>query len=367
MDTAVDSIVVINESGIIRCFNPAAERLFGYGEDEAVGVHVDLLMVEHEKAEHRRSIARYVATGEKHIIGIGREVEGLRKDGSRVPIYLAVSEFAMPTGRYFIGVMRDISANLELRELHDRLADIGRLSAMAETTAAIAHELSQPLAAVGIYAQVARDLLDRAPAETARLAETLDKVTAQALRAGEVMERVQRLIRGLDGRYEAADVNALMRDVVELARVDARRREIVIDFDPAPGLPSVDCDPVQIQQVGLNLLRNAIDATVADGARHGNAVRVSTGLVAPGVVRIDVADAGPGVPAGTGDELFTPFHTSKAKGLGVGLAICRTIVLNHRGGLDYENNIDSEGEVRGATFSVTLPVEAEDEWDEREH
>ena len=349
MDTAVDSIVVVDEHGIIRYYNGAAERLFGYTAEEAVGNALGILMREAERSHHGEYIRRYLATGEKHIVGTGRPVEAQHKDGTPLTVYLAVSEFETANGLCFAGVMHDLSPELEARELRGRLERTGRLSAMAETVAAIVHEVSQPLAAIAIYAQAARDLAEGQQPDESMIA-ALDRVIEQALRAGLVMERVQSLIRGDEGQFETANINALAADVVEIARLDARGHNIAVDLDLETDLPGVQCDAVQIQQVVLNLLRNAIEAMSEPDRRRGDTITVRTRAEDRRHVRIDVIDRGPGLVDDIEGGLFT--HAISKRGLGVGLAICRTVVLNHNGRLDYANNANAGG----AIFSVTLPL-----------
>lgn len=352
MDTAVDSIVVVDEQGIILYYNAAAERLFGYTAKEAVGNALGILMREPERRHHREYIGRYLATREKHIVGTGRPVEAQHKDGTPLTVYLAVSEFETASGLCFAGVMHDLSPELEARELRGRLERTGRLSAMAETAAAIVHEVSQPLAAIAIYAQTARDLADGNNPPGERMVDALDKVIEQALHAGLVMERVQGLIRGDEGQYEIANINALAADVVEIARLDARGHNIAVDLSLEDDLPGVECDAVQIQQVVLNLLRNAIEAMSEPDRRHGDTITVRTRAEGRRHVSIDVIDRGPGLADDIEGDLLTTTQTVGKRGLGVGLAICRTVVLNHNGRLDYANNAAAGG----ATFSVTLPL-----------
>ena len=348
MDSAVDAIVTVDERGVIRSFNRAAERLFGHRPDEAVGESISLLMPEPDRFRHQQYIDRYLATGKARIIGIGREVEAQRKDGSRVPVYLAVSEFSVGGERRFAGVLHDVSADLEARELRELLAQAEGVSALAETTAALAHELNQPLAAIAAYAQAARRQAD---GDAGELVATLDKVVEQSLRASSVVDRVQRLVNGLGGdsthlRY--ADVGELLAGVVALARAGARKQGVIVTFERASRLPAVRCDPVQIQQVALNLLRNAIDAVAAAGRAHGDVVRLCVRR-ADGALRVCVEDVGDGVD---GEAVFKPFHTNKRHGMGLGLAICNTIVANHGGSLGFRNNAPRPG----ATFHFTLPL-----------
>ena len=355
MDTAVDSIVVVDELGLIRSFNRAAQRLFGYAEQEVLGSPLGLLMPEPHRSAHQQYISRYLATGDSHIIGIGREIEALHKSGARIPIYLAVSEFQGPQGRCFAGVLHDISPELEARDLRNRLVQTERLCAMAEMTAAVAHELSQPLSTIAIYAQAARQLVDGGVAASQRVGVAVDKVIEEVKRAGQAVERVRRLFKGLDSCRERADINALVLDVVELARVDARSHDIEVGVSAAGDLPCVDCDRVQIQQVGHNLIRNAIDSMLEVDCRNGRSISVATSLV-DGAVRVEVRDSGHGVVDEAGDSIFAPFNTTKTAGFGVGLAICRTIILNHDGVLEYDNVLDDGGNKVGAIFWFTLPV-----------
>ena len=354
MDSAVDAIVTADERGVIRSFNRAAERLFGYRAKEAIGQPISLLMPEPDRSRHQQYIERYLATGDAHIIGIGREVEAQRKDGSRVPIYLAVSEFQVDGERRFAAVLHDISADLEVRELRERLAQAEGVSALVETTATLAHELNQPLAAIATYAQAAR--VQATGDDAKKLLATLDKVVEQALRAGTVVKRVQGLVKGVAGdseRFEEADINALLAGVAALARTDAQRRGVRVLFEPSAPLPPVRCDPVQIQQVVLNLLRNGLDAVVAAGHSHGDVVRIHARR-ADGAVRVCVEDSGNGVAADAGETVFEPFHTNKPDGMGLGLAICATIVAKHGGALGFSNNAPAPG----ATFHFTLPSAA---------
>ena len=352
MDTAVDAILIVDEKGIIRSFNPAAERLFGYAPDEAIGQPISLLMPEPHRSRHQQYIGRYLATGEPHIIGIGREVEAQRKDGSLVPAYLAVSEFEVAGERRFAGVLHDISADIEARQLRERLARAESFSKLAETTAALAHELNQPLAAVATYAEAARRQL--AQGNSVKLATTLDKVVEQSMRASAVVEQVLRLVHGATGEEPAtqrADINALMAEVVALTRTDARGQGVELALQTAPELPAVRCDAVQIRQVGLNLVRNAVDAVAQARRRHGHTVYVHTRF-AEDAVEVAVSDCGDGISASVRDDVFAPFHSNKPGGMGMGLAICRTIIVNHRGTLRFQDNTPDPG----TTFSFTLPA-----------
>ena len=354
MDSALDGIVVADERGIIRSFNLAAQRLFGYSEAEAVGQSIGLLMPEPHRSRHQQYMGRYLDTGDEHIIGVGREVEALRGDGKLVPIYLVVNEFDSPAGRCFAAVLHDVTAEVEARELRDRLDRAERLGAMAEMTVAVAHEVNQPLSALAVYAQVARELAEsgsRGP----QLVSALENVIQQIRRAGLAVERVRRLFQGGELSLETADINALVSEMVELSCTEAFGQGVRIEFSPGEDLPTLQCDPVQIQQVIRNLFCNAIEAMAENDCRNGRTIRVAT-WAAAGQVHVAVQDTGKGIDAEAAADIFEPFQSSKKDNLGIGLAICRTIVLNHGGSLQGENVLDSDGATVGASFGFTLPV-----------
>ena len=355
MDSALDGIVVADERGIIRSFNLAAERMFGFSEAEAVGKPIGLLMPEPDRSQHQRYIERYLETGDKHVIGIGREVEALCGDGRRVPIHLVVTEFDSPVGRCFAAVLHDISTEVEARDLRDRLARAERRGAMAEMTATVAHEMNQPLSALAVYAQVARELAAESESGSPELVSTLDNIIQQTRRAGLAVERVRRLFQGGGISLETTDVNMLVSEMVELARVDALPQGVMIEFTPGADLPTVQCDPVQIQQVLRNLFCNALEAMLEIDCRNGRTVRAATWAV-DDTVHVEVRDNGKGVDPEAVDEMFEPFRSSKKDSLGIGLAVSRTIVLNHGGSLHGKNVVDSDGNAIGASFGFTLPV-----------
>lgn len=361
LDTAVDAIIMIDEVGIVETFNSAAMELFGYSQEEIVGQPVTMLMPEPHRTLHDNYLNRYLDTGEKQIIGIGRELEARTKSGERVPIYLAVSEIHLQGRRRFTGIIRDLSeqhaAREALTEQRERLAHVGRLSTMGEMTASIAHEINQPLTAIAMYAQSSLKLIQKGNADLDKLATALEKLNTQSLRAGAIIERIQRFARAQDSQRDLLNVNSLMKELVKLAEGDARLHDVEITFDLADGLPAVSCDAIQIQQVALNLIRNAIDAMKGIEHRHGNALVITTRSLSGERVEVAVSDQGPGVSDNQTEHLFKPFHTTKKDGMGMGLSICRTIISEHGGVLSFRNNPDV-----GATFYFTLPAgEPEDE------
>ncbi|HEX7036885.1 MAG TPA: PAS domain S-box protein [Pseudomonadales bacterium] len=354
LETAVDAIIMIDEGGIVETFNRAATELFGYEPEEVIGKSVNMLMPEPHRSRHDQYMRRYMETGEKRIIGIGRELHAQHRSGRLIPIYLAVNEIHVHGRRRFTGVIRDMSEQQATREAlaeqRERLAHVGRLSTMGEMTASIAHEINQPLTAISMYAQSSLKLIQRGDYDPAKLAAALEKLNTQSLRAGAIIERIQRFARAQESKRELLDLNLLLKELVKLAEGDARIHDVTITFDLADNLPMVYCDAIQIQQVALNLIRNAIDAMKDINLERGNAMSILSRAIGDHV-EVAVSDQGPGVAPDQVKLLFKPFHTTKKDGMGMGLSICRTIIAEHGGELSFRNNPDG-----GATFYFTLPI-----------
>jgi len=354
VETVPDAIVTIDEWGKIESFSPAAERIFGWPAAEVVGRNVSVLMPEPYYSRHDGFVRHYVETGEKRIIGIGRTVAGRRRDGSVFPMQLSVGEISLGDRRLFVGFAHDITdrtrAEAKARELQSELLHVDRMSAMGEMAASLAHELNQPLAAIMNYLQASRRLvLQSIEGEQAeRTAGMLDKAAAQVERAGQTIKRLRDFLRKGETERAEEDVNRTVEEATMLALTGAPERGVHarIELHDAPLRAIID--RVQIQQVILNLVRNAIDA-VLEGERREITVRVEPGERGQAVVM--VADTGSGLPPDIADRLFQPFVTSKADGMGIGLSISRSIVEAHGG------RIWAEAAVGGGTvFRLTLPL-----------
>lgn len=356
IEAAVDAIVVIDESGSILSFSPAAERMFGYEADEVIDRDVSILMPEPYRSEHAGYIRRYRRTGEARIIGIRREAEGLRSDGTIFPIMLSVGAATSPLQRRYVGIIRDLTdqreSERELHALEARLEHVGRFSLMGEMAAGIAHEINQPLSSIQNYSQAAKNLLRRGDMEG--LSDACVGISEQVQRAAQVVENIRGFIRKRAVTKTWVDLNTVIRDTLGLVSVDARDAGIAVETDFATDLPRIRGNAVQLQQVLLNLTRNAVDA-MREGRRSGQRrIAISTMPADDGGVVCEVRDTGPGIAQSLADSIFHPFVTTKVDGLGVGLAISRTIVEAHGGELTYRDNPDG-----GAIFSVSLPVEQE--------
>jgi two-component system sensor kinase FixL len=353
LDAAVDAIVVIDEVGTIVTFSRAAERMFGYAAADVLGRNVSVLMDEPYRSEHSRYVARYVETGQAKIIGKGREVEARRANGEVFPASLAVGEAVHGDRRRFVGIVRDLSqqqaAEQSARALELRLAHVGRFNLMGEMAAGIAHEINQPLSAIATYAQAGKRVLQRTEPDIAMLGEICGKIDDQARRAGQVIDNLRKFIRKQDIDTQLLDVNRVVDDVLNLIEVDAHSEGIPVHVRTSEGLPKVRADAVQLQQVLLNLTRNSVDA-MRGGLGKDRGIIIATAAGPAGGVRIAVTDHGHGVSSQLGDNIFHPFVTTKRDGLGVGLAISKTIVQSYGGTLGY-----SENPAGGAVFTVELP------------
>jgi two-component system, chemotaxis family, CheB/CheR fusion protein len=357
LDTAADAIITIDEAGQVLSFNRTAEKLFGYGAAEVIGKNVSMLMPQPYSQEHDGYLARYRETGVARIIGIGREVEGLRKDGTRVPLDLAVSEFTDSTGRKFSGILRDLTERKQAaqwrREHESQLAHMLRANTAGEFATGLAHQLNQPLAALAndIAACQARLGARHAPGVRA----LLKHATAEAQRAGAILRRFRDLIRKKPPQLNRADLRDIIRDAGELMRPEMVRHHVAFDLRlPSDPLP-VRVDRVEIEQVILNLMQNALDAVQAAGRRGQIAVRAihlhATRDVGE-LARVSIEDNGPGISAEAADRLFEPFFTTKKGGLGMGLTIARTLVEAHHGRIWVERRPRQQG----AAFRFTLPL-----------
>jgi len=354
VEAVPDAIITIDERGAITFFSGAAERMFHYTADEVLGRNVKMLMPSPYRAEHDSYLARYLDTGEKRIIGIGRVVAAQRKDGTTFPIELAVGE-AMLDGRHvYTGLIRDISEKQETtRRLHEVQADllhVSRLSAMGELASALAHELNQPLTAINNYLQAARQLMKREPAELDRATDIIGKSIDQAVRAGQIIRQLRQFVARREVERERIDINAVVDEACALAFVGLKERGIQVKIERAEENQLISIDKIQIQQVLINLIRNAVDA-MEKAPRRSLTIRTIT---RPGETEICVIDTGAGISPEMAEKIFQPFTSTKSAGMGVGLSISRTIVEAHSGRLWHDPNPDG-----GTIFHLLLPVDVD--------
>ena len=357
LDAAVDAIIVIDHRGRIETFNSAAEVIFGFSAQEVLGKNVSLLMPEPYRSEHDGYIHNYLETGNAKIIGFGREAQGNRKSGSIFPIGLSVGE--IPTGDQpkFVGIVQDITdrkrSEEEIHHIRERLSQFGRLSTLGEMAAGLAHELNQPLTAIATYTQACQRLIESGKSDDDEILATLKKCDAQAQRAGDVIRRLRQFVQKRELGRQEVSCEELIHDLAALAEVDARNNRIPLTIDVAEGLPNIMVDAVQIQQVILNLIRNGIDAMLnMDQSDEG--ISVSVTKLENDQLNIAVTDHGSGITKEAEKRIFQPFFTTKSSGLGLGLAICQSIITSHGGVLSFTKNPSG-----GTTFHFTLPVISE--------
>jgi two-component system sensor kinase FixL len=483
LDACVDAVIIVDHRGSVENYNPAAERLFGYGAAEVIGRNISMLMPEPDRSRHDGYLRRYIETRQPHVIGVGRLVEALHRDGSTFPASLAIGQIGGTEPPRFVGFLHDLSerraheqqierqetllreaqriaqiGNFEMhqparwgdhgseelhrilglspdkpfslrdlgerlrpadrerfagalrqllaepapadmdaeyqlqrddgetrhvqlnlhvatapdgavrhvgtlhditdrrraqdrmRETQERLTHVARLSTMGEMTNGLAHELNQPLTAIAMYAQAAERLMTQAHPGEEDVISALHQIATQALRAGEIIRRLRAMVKNRETREEVVDLNELLRGLVILAEADARLHSVHLRLDLAATPLRVMADPIQLQQVLLNLVRNAIEA-VQDLETPRRTVSLRTAAMPAGDAEVSVSDLGPGVDAGIRDRLFDAFFTTKPEGTGLGLAISRSIIENHGGRLAQR-----PAEPVGSCFYFTLPA-----------
>jgi two-component system sensor kinase FixL len=353
LDTVPDAMIVINGYGVVQFFSTAAERLFGYTEQEAIGRNISEMMPMPDQARHDGYLARYRSSGERHIIGIGRIVTGKRRDGTTFPMHLSIGEMLSGGEPYFTGFVRDLTEHQQtqarLQELQSELVHISRLSAMGEMASALAHELNQPLAAISNYMKGSRRLLaGSTDPNTSKIENAMDRAAEQALRAGQIIRRLRDFVSRGESEKRVESLSKLIEEAGALGLAGAREQNIQLRFNSNPEFDLVLADRVQVQQVLVNLFRNALEAMAQSPRRE---LVASNAKVGDDMIEIEVSDTGSGFPDDVKANLFQTFFTTKETGMGVGLSISRSIIEAHGGRMWAESNAAG-----GATFRFTLPA-----------
>ncbi len=349
--TVPDAMIVIDQGGSILSFSAAAERLFGSSEAQMLGQNIRCLMPQPDRERHDGYLERYITTGERRIIGIGRVVVGMRRDGSTFPMELSVGEAVGDGQRVFTGFIRDLTekqrTQARVEELQSELIHVARVSGMGAMASTLAHELNQPITAVTNYVEAVRDLLANPdPDNMPMIRDALADAAGQALRAGHIVRRLRDFVARGEIDKTAEDVEALVRDAAALGLMGARESGVTLEFSLDPDIGAVLVDKVQIQQVLINLARNAAEAM---GDRPDRQLWLCSRPDGENLVRITVADNGPGVTPAVADGLFTAFVSTKSDGMGLGLSICRTIVEANGGRIWFDGRPGG-----GAQFHFTL-------------
>lgn len=350
-NASVEGIITVNMDNIIVSANAAVEAIFDYKPEELMGCNLNKLISPIPRIISETSLLNTV----KHE-GQIREIEGIHKNGSIVPLDLSIAQFSIDNERYFTHIVRDVSFR-KFREQQDKkhldeLAHVTRLGLMGEMASGIAHEVNQPLAAISSYTQVSLNLINTGSPDLVKLAEILAKTQQQALRAGQIIHRMRAFVQYNSIHRSTVDLNTLIHDAVSLCSAELKQNSIVLKFELEDNLPPVYVDHIQIEQVLINLIRNSIEALRNLPTKHQpQLITVQSHLTLGNMIQVRVKDNGPGLDDNQRQKILTPFYTTKTDGMGMGLSISRSLIESHEGELHF----NSEPE-KGTTFYFTLPL-----------
>jgi len=357
-ETAVDGVILIDARGVVLMFNPACEKLFGYSADTVIGENVKMLMPQPYRHEHDRYITNYRDTRDPKIIGIGREVIGLRKDGSTFPMDLSVGEARQDGESIFVGIIRDLTSRkrteAELEQARAELVRVARVTTLGELTAAIAHEVNQPLTGLVSSGNACLRWLAGDVPNLKAARESVERMISAGSRAGEVIRRIRALVGKAPPLRDRLNINDAITEVIALIRGEIQGNRISLRTKLSTDVPLVLGDRIQLQQVILNLILNAMEA-MSDVSPQPRELSVSSAKDGPNGALVSVRDSGTGLDGTVMDRLFEAFYTTKAHGMGIGLAVSRTIIQAHGGRLWAAPNVP-----QGAIFQFTLPADGEE-------
>jgi two-component system sensor kinase FixL len=356
VNSVVEAVISIDDNGLIKSFNAAAQDMFGYTFDEIKDKNVKALIPHQYSDYYDQHLAKVLENNDTHNTGTKREFEAKRKDGTTFPIHISISEIHNHEKQMFVGLIRDITQQRVAEDkarLHiEQLAHADRLNALGEMAASIAHEINQPLTAISLFSQTAKNFC--ASGKFEKLPELFEKLSQQSCRAGAVIQSVQVMTRRGDRPKFIIDCNTLIDEVIKLAESEARLRDISIKVQACNEHTNLFVDRVQIQQVILNLLRNGMEAMQAIACRNGAVIELRTKLGTDNQIEISVVDTGCGLDESMTEKLFTPFSSTKINGTGIGLSISKSIIEEHGGHIHF-----TENKPAGSIFYFTLPIHDE--------
>ncbi len=355
--SAIEAVITVNANGIIEGFNPAAQNMFGYDSDEIIGKNIEILIPAERRKIFRNNVENFFNTGEWQSSNSDGVIYGLRKDGSRFPYEKSINEIEHQSEQKLVFLIRDMSSQKaseqEARELREELAHAERLHTLGEMASGLAHELNQPLTAVSNYMAASRDMInDSASDIPAILKEALNEASSEAIRAGKIVRRLREFISKGGVNKQICSVEKLVEDAATIGLVGAREKSVDWSIDIDPQSNNVMADSIQIQQVMVNLMRNAIEAMEDSPVKH---LTISALPIPNGYAEIKIEDTGGGIAEEIQDKLFSAFSSTKTDGMGLGLSICRTIIESHGGEITAER-----GSNGGTIFRFTLPQVTEE-------
>ena len=360
IDASPTAIITINEQGLIQSFSAKAEQCFGYKETDVIGKNVNLLMPEPDHSRHDQYMKHHRETGEKRIIDRARPVFAQRQNGEKFPAMIHINEF-QDGERIFVGFVEDLThqrlTERRLEETQYQLQHAGRVGAMGEIATSIAHELNQPLtAAASLAGAVSLNLKKADYPESSNAIELLDDVVGEIRRASEIIRQMRDFIRKRKTEKSLHNVNKVVEEATTVALIGAESAGIILEKDFGADVGEIQMDRIQIQQVLVNLARNAVDAMTGTGAGTGEKRLTISTSKKDRFIEIRVEDTGVGITEEMMKRLFEPFVTNKERGMGIGLSISKAIIDSHQGKINAINK-----ESGGCIFTIKLPEGAYDE------
>jgi PAS domain S-box-containing protein len=352
LETALDAVVVMRSDGVVEDWNDRAVTVFGWSRDEVVGrTMADLIIPERYRDAHRTGLQRYLETGKGDALGRRIEVSGLRKNGEEFPIELSISPIGGNGSMLFVGCLRDLTERNALRAARGDVARVTQRMAMGEMAASIVHEINQPLAAIAANANAGLRWLAASPPNLDEARTAFKRIVNDSHRAHEVIDGIRLMFQADGPARSLLDVNNLVREIFTLIGGDIEHHRISVRTELAERLPKIPANLVQLRQVLVNLVTNAVDAMDNVGSGH-RLLRIKTELRNKHHLLIAVEDSGMGIDPRNVDSIFEPFFTTKSHGMGMGLSICRSIIENHGGHLAVV-----PAEPHGSVFQVFLPID----------
>lgn len=353
---AVEGIITVHLSGVIVYVNDTVESILGYSKEDLINCNINKLIPLARQKNPTQYLNNISGIGLSNAVGKIQEVNGIRKDGSTVPLDISIAEFAMNGTHYLSIIIRDITTR-KMQEQNDQkhldeLAHVTRLGLMGELASGIAHEVNQPLTAISAYSQACLTLIEDKNHDQALLTETLQKTSAQALKAGQIIHRMRDFVKSKKIHRSTIDINNLITDAISLCESYFKLNSITLQLQLKHPIPSLCIDAIQIEQVILNLIKNSIEALTNVPIPTPRKLSIQTTVNENETIEIRVKDNGPGINLVEQNKILTPFYTTKSEGMGMGLSICRSIIEAHKGILRFNSEPG-----KGTTFYFTLPIE----------